>query len=283
MKPTQITRGYITITPTTAQEMLDTSIGNRPINSKKVAQYMQDMASGEWNRDSHSIYFDERGHLMDGHTRLAAVVKSGATIEAMVVRGFPRADWDKLNRGGVWTVGDFAGANHVKDPNIAMAAIKIREALKRGLRIGTLGTASRGSVNGKVWTNDDYLRLYHEDAQWQDDVEFGMAMWRHWRGISASVCAGIVHHLTKDRYWPRDFVLEFFRQCYTLEGITVNARTLRKRLDIDRASGATLQGNYVCLLIAKAFDGYAANVPKTKLQVNDMLATPTFPKMKKIA
>ena len=276
----KITRGYETVTPEKAQKWLGTSLGNRPINSKKVMLFMQYMAANEWNRDAQPIYFDEDGHLLDGHTRLNAVIRSGATIEIEVKRNFPRAEWNKLNVATGWNAGDFAAANQVKDPNVAMAAVKIREALKRGRRLGSLGGAGVGKVAGRIWTNDDYLQLYKADADWQDDIDFAVSMWRQWHGIPASMCAGILHHLVRDCRWPRDFVHSFFHQVYTLEGITSNTRVLRKRIDLDRVTGIQFKSNYLCILISKAFEGYAMNIPKQKLQVNDMSATPAFPRRK---
>lgn len=275
---TTITRSYEMVTPEKARKWLDTSIGNRPIKSGKVALFVQYMKAGEWNRDAQPIYFDEDGHLMDGHTRLNAVIKSGATIEVEVKRNFPRADWNKLNTGSVWTSGDYGAANGIKDANNSMAAVKIREALKRGLKPGTISCASTGVINGHVWTNDDYLNLFLDDADWGDDVAFAMSCWRQWHGISASMCAGVIHHLVHDCKWPRDFVINFFQQVYTLERISSNARTLRKRIDLDRAGGAKLTPNYVCLLISKAFEGYALNIPKSKLQVASVHDLPKFPR-----
>lgn len=281
MNAKPIIRTYETVTPERAQKWLDTSIGNRPINSKKVALFMQYMKAGDWNRDAQPVYFDEDGHLMDGHTRLNAVIKSGATIEVTAIRNFPRADWNKLNVATGWNPGDFAAANNVKDANSAMAAVKVRETLKRGLQLGRLGGAGVGKVGGHVWTNDDYLRLYNADSDWLEDIDFAVSMWRQWHGVSPSVCAGIMHHLVRDCKWPRDFVREFFRQLYTLDGITANTRTLRKRIDLDRVSGVALKSNYICLLIMKAYEGYALNIPKSKLQVNDISAVPKFPRRKK--
>lgn len=266
------------VTPQTARKWLDTSIGNRPISSTQVALFAQYMTAGEWNRLAQPIYFDEDGHLMDGHTRLNAVVKSGATIEMMVVRNYPRKDWNKLNTGKVWSAGNFASANGVKAGNVAMAAVKIREALKRGLRIGSVGNAAVGKVSGHIWTNDDYMRLYLADADWPEDVDFAISMWRQWYGISASMCAGVIHHLVHDCRWRREFVCDFFRQVYTLDGLTANTRALRKRIDMERSNGAVITPNFVCLLVNRAFEGYAANMPKSALKIFDLRAVAKFPR-----
>jgi len=276
----EVTSGYETITPQKAREYLGTSIGNRPIKAAKVQLFAQYMKAGEWNRYAQPIYFDEDGRLMDGHTRLNAVVKCGATVEMNVVRNFPRVEWNKLNSGSIWTAGDFAAANGVKNANSSMSAVKIREALKRGLRIGSISSASKGKIQDHVWTNDDFLRLFNADKDWPEDMDFAALLYRQWYGISMSMCAGILHHLVHDCKWPRDFVCDFFRQVYTLEGITANTRTLRKRIDMDRTGGAKLTPNYVCTLICKAFEGFATNVPKSKLTVCNVSNVIKFPRRK---
>lgn len=241
---------------------------------------MQKMLAGEWQADTHAIFFDENGHLMDGHTRLTAILKSGVSVEMEIKRNYPRAKWNDLCIGTQWRTGELATARGVKSANVAMGAVKIRECLKRGLRLGVLGATSQGKILGRIWTNDDYVNLYKEELDWCNNVDFAVMMYRSWRGISPAMCAGVIHHLIHDCKWPREFVFDFFRQIYTLDGLTSNTQTLRKRLDFDRGSGMKLPPNYICLLISKAFDGYANNTPKTKLQIKDLKATPKFPKFK---
>ena len=40
----------------------------------------------------------------------------------------------------------------------------------------------------------------------------------------------------------------------------------------------SIKRDYICMLVSKAYEGYALNIPKTKLQINDISATPTFPR-----
>lgn len=270
-----ITRKYEVVTPEVAKKWLATSVGNRPISANRVALFAQAMAAGEWNRDAQAVYFDENGCLMDGHTRLHAVVKSGVTVEMDVKRYFPRAEWDKLNSAHAWTPGDFASANGVKSARSAMGAVRVREALRQGLHVGS---ENRRNGQGLIWTNEGYLEAYTKDDDWPADVEFARTLYRQWYGIPVTICAGVLHHLTRDCGWPRGFVCEFFRQVYTLEGLTVNTQTLRKRMDQERVAGTRLRPNYVCLLICKAFEGYAHNTPKSRIAVSDPWAVCKFPK-----
>ena len=46
MKENKIIRGYETVTPEKAKKWLGTSLGNRPINSKKVALFIPPQRGG---------------------------------------------------------------------------------------------------------------------------------------------------------------------------------------------------------------------------------------------
>lgn len=77
------------IDPRLAEEMLKTSAGNRKIRQHRVDDWVAAIKRGEWRPTSQCIGFNVRGQLIDGHHRLNAVVKSGVSIETMVVYGLP--------------------------------------------------------------------------------------------------------------------------------------------------------------------------------------------------
>lgn len=77
------------IDPRLAEEMLKTSAGNRKIRQHQVDDLAAAISRGEWRSISQCIGFNVRGQLIDGHHRLNAVVKSGVSIETIVVYGLP--------------------------------------------------------------------------------------------------------------------------------------------------------------------------------------------------
>ena len=271
------------VTPEQARKWLDTSIGNRPTYSVSVAQMVQDMKDGKWNGMAKPVYIDENGNLMEGHHRLVAVEKSGETVPMLVVKGFPRADWDKLNRDRKWSVSAYAAARSVPNAVSAMAAVKVRECLRRGLPLGSIACGS--NVGGHIWDNQDIVDLYDADTTWGEDVSFACSLGDSWYGLPSSIAAGAIHHLVHDLKYDRSFVTSFFSQLYTLEGITKSVRGLRQRLDKERndriARNIKVNQNFLCLLVVSAFEGYVANVPKSKLVVNDPNAAPKFPRRRK--
>lgn len=91
---------YVTdITPALAQEMLDTSIGNRPLSQHNLKVLVGAMKRGEWRVTSQGIGFDKEGHLRDGHHRLTACIKSGVTIPSLFVLGMGDDAYDVTDTG----------------------------------------------------------------------------------------------------------------------------------------------------------------------------------------
>lgn len=81
------------ITPSIARDYLATSKGNpryggqTRVNSHALAQYANDMKEGHWRLSHQAIAFDKEGHLIDGHTRLNAIIKANIPVTTVVCRG----------------------------------------------------------------------------------------------------------------------------------------------------------------------------------------------------
>jgi len=84
---------------------------NRGLSAARVSLYAADMAAGRWLQSAQPILFDERGTLMDGQHRLAAIIESNTTQTFLIIEGInksvqlvidsgrPRNDADKLRLG----------------------------------------------------------------------------------------------------------------------------------------------------------------------------------------
>lgn len=76
------------ITPAVAEEMLLMNENNyRKMDKKRVKMFARDMANGEWELNGEAIKFNNRGELVDGQHRLAAIVEAGRTVDMLVIRG----------------------------------------------------------------------------------------------------------------------------------------------------------------------------------------------------
>ena len=75
------------ITPEIAKEMLERNTKNRKVSMIRVLVYADDMARGGWQVNGEAICFNKSGQLINGQHRLMAIVKSGCTVEMVVVTG----------------------------------------------------------------------------------------------------------------------------------------------------------------------------------------------------
>ena len=77
----------VNITPATAENYLRTSMGHRQLKHNVIASYARQMKEGRWRLNGETICFDKENHLLNGHHRLEAVKKSGATVPMLIVYG----------------------------------------------------------------------------------------------------------------------------------------------------------------------------------------------------
>ncbi|MBU0958563.1 MAG: hypothetical protein KKB31_01330 [Nanoarchaeota archaeon] len=81
---------WVDVTPTLAERWLNNkNIHNRLIRERLVEQYALDMKRGNWGKTHQAIAFDENGDLIDGQHRLAAIMRSGKTINFLIVQDLP--------------------------------------------------------------------------------------------------------------------------------------------------------------------------------------------------
>jgi hypothetical protein len=115
------------ITPELAAEWLEKNLRNRNLRDSAVAQYARDMVNGQWLLTGEAIKFAEDGTLLDGQHRLAAIEKSGLTVDMFVVRGLENESQKVMDtniRRGVGDMLKLAGyANHMALASAARLAM----------------------------------------------------------------------------------------------------------------------------------------------------------------
>lgn len=167
------------ITPEIAKEMLEKNTNNRNISLKRVDMYADDMKRGEWQSNGEAICFNESGVLANGQHRLMAVVKSGCTVEMVVIFGV-KDDVTLYDRGRNRSVSDamtFSGmyatkltcamarlylfsnqkskANAFSEGRIREFHIKHKESISAV--IGILGKGNGVKTNGRVNVKTGYF------------------------------------------------------------------------------------------------------------------------------
>lgn len=75
-----------TFTPNVAEEYLAMNTANyRKLNLSMVSRYAKDMSDGMWKENGEPIEISKSGKLLNGQHRLRAIIKSGVTVNMVVV------------------------------------------------------------------------------------------------------------------------------------------------------------------------------------------------------
>lgn len=89
----------MTITPEMAETWLLCNSKNRPLSERRSEQLARTMSRGEWELNGDAVRFAETGVLIDGQHRLRAIVRSGVSIESLVVTGLSESTFDVIDQG----------------------------------------------------------------------------------------------------------------------------------------------------------------------------------------
>lgn len=101
-----------TTTPRIAQNILDSgNYKNRRLRPSVVERYSRMMLAGDWHLSPEAIVISNTGRLLNGQHRLSAVVKSGVTVQFLIIRG-PNDDvFAVMDRGAIRSIADALNAD----------------------------------------------------------------------------------------------------------------------------------------------------------------------------
>lgn len=99
-------RGLVRVDPDLAMKILELNTNNRNLSQSAVNRYAADMEAGEWAYDTTAIVISSDMVLLDGQTRLWAVVQSDTMQEFTFLYGPPAALQMKIDIGRSRSFGD---------------------------------------------------------------------------------------------------------------------------------------------------------------------------------
>ena len=138
----KITYERILVTPAWAACQLDNhNTSNRRKKPAGIRQLRSDIENGDWTITADHIAFDVNGVLQNGQNRLSAIVGSGRSVWAIVMRGLPAQSFNVTDTGSKRTLADVLGVmgyKHPKDLAALLPAIFVWN--KSGKAIGSGGT-----------------------------------------------------------------------------------------------------------------------------------------------
>ncbi len=121
-----------TITPALASEWLDNRADNRRLRRGTVETYANDMQHGVWRLTHQGIALNERGQVIDGQHRLAAIVLSGITLDMWVAYGLDSSTQLDMDRHAKRMVSD--SLRVVYGTSVHTMVVAIANSMRRGSR-----------------------------------------------------------------------------------------------------------------------------------------------------
>lgn len=131
------------IPPKKAAEFLATMGKNRPLSRHDTRSYTDAMASDDWTFTGECIIFNDRGEMIDGQHRCHAIIKSGVSIIAPIIRGVPGDTILNLNTGRRRTGGNVLAMKGHAYGTAKTATVRSLFDIK-GIEDGTLSLLSFG-------------------------------------------------------------------------------------------------------------------------------------------
>lgn len=253
---------YVTenITPAKAQQYLATSQGNRPKSLVTIHSYADTMKKGKWLLNGMCIIFDNEGHLIDGHTRLQAVIEANVPVRFDVCRGASPDAFTTYDNGRHRTVGQLLAMQDVKHYNMVGAIVSANEQLKKN---GRLVSNNRGiRDNGIKRTNAEMYETYRQDADGYNAVAVIIVrLLNRCRILNGSWAGGLYYYLTHTGGYTEEEVLPFFEALFSLDTSDIPvADLLRKSITKAAISGQKLNAETLWVFIVKAWNSYVKGV-----------------------
>lgn len=165
------------VTPELAQSWLDLNASNRNVRKDQVSRYARDMSDGNWVVTGEAIKFGQSGKLIDGQHRLMAIVKSGVTVDLLVIKGLPDDVQGVLDSGRARTAADTLRMGGYTSANLLAAVVRKRIALTAANHV------SSSEVYDYIAENEaDALRATHIGDRYDkgcgcDGSTVGAAAW----------------------------------------------------------------------------------------------------------
>lgn len=145
-----------TITPTLAKELLAKARPNRYVDSTRLAAYATAMQEGKWFVTHQGIALDDEGFLVDGETRLRAVVQAGVPVRMQVTTGVDPEARSAMDKGRPRRLSDELTMAGVQNATLMIAYTNAIAGLICGLRTGV-------RVKGEF---DAWMNVFGDDIKW---------------------------------------------------------------------------------------------------------------------
>lgn len=244
-----------TFSPDMAKKWLDANTDNRAEREQDVAKYARDMESGNWHFTGDPVRRSITGKLLDGQHRLMAVLKSGVTIDLLVVDGLQDDTQVVMDTGRKRTFANQLQIRKESDSTVIAALLRQIIVAQQGQPVHANYQASHSEMDKFLADNPE--------------VRYSAALARHVTALLkvAPTPVAFAHWLAAQN--DRTKAAEFFTRLADGAGLFPGSPiyTLRERFIRSRANQERLTTAEQTALILLAWNAYQENRPLTKLQL----------------
>lgn len=250
------------IGPALARQMLENNTGNRPINPSHVDILAKEMLRGQWKVNGDTICLNDY-RIIDGQHRLLAIVKSGVTIQTLLVAGLDSDVFDTKDVGRRRSAADTLSVRgEVETKKLASALVVVDRYMTSRM------------VNCVRYTNTEIEGLLES----YPEVRRSIGACRETKKLVAQSVLVACHYLFSrlDIEQADVFIRQLISGLGLEEGEAVYV--LRERLMKNSLAKAKLSQHYIMALIIKAWNSRRAGKAIRNLRYRETGdAAETFP------
>jgi hypothetical protein len=231
------------ITPDIAKMYLTKNTRNRPLNKNRVKTFADAIKRGEWKLNGETIKMND-DVLIDGQTRLHAIIAAGVPIQTYVIKGLDSDVFDSIDIGGTRTSPDiFAlmGENYCS--KMSSALIMVNKYL-----------------TGRVAGSNGYtLQQMRQLLEEHPDIRISCREVKDTKKIISPSLLTACHYIFSklDREMADKFVHRLITGAGLEEGDPIYL--LRERLINNTLSKAKLNREYLMAIVIKSWNAVRSN------------------------
>lgn len=246
----------VEVTPALAAAWLKFNSKNRTPSRAKIRRFSRQMAAGKWMINGETVKFGASGRLLDGQSRLQAVVESGTTIVLEVRSGLPDATQESMDTGEARKHAHQLEMLGIGHPNEMAAALRLVWFWDRGI----IGSAGKGRQSGDI-TNT----TIREAMEQHPGIGASVGRCLNLKQLMPVSAAAFFHYVFAQADRKRaDAFIERLTTGANLSA-TNPIYLLRERLTSDRMAQAKIGRREKFALIIKAWNAFRLGRPLPKL------------------
>ena len=156
------------ITPEVAARMLEKNDINRPLSKQRVESYARQMREGKWQLNGESISVAADGTLLNGQTRLNAVIAAGVTVPMLIVTGIRKETFVTFDQGrnrtnaDIFSIAGVPNASKISTIVTRYIALKSNNSFMNDDAAICGGSYTKDAI--KRFNKGELLKIYEQHA-----------------------------------------------------------------------------------------------------------------------